>query len=361
MATKIKGIDISYCQKGLNLTKAVADGYKFAIIRISHGIKQDTEFENHIKSCIENKIPWGVYVYSEAMTVKEAQAEAQQCIKLLNGRLPEYPVFFDMEMSEQVDNLSTSDRTAICKAFCDTIKAAKLFPAIYANPTWLDYYYDKSELLKNYDFWLAHWVDDGKQAKYGQHIWQHGVVKIDGMDVDGNFCYINYPAKLRAYYKSVGNETLGATINENNSDKHTLSVGDIIKIKPKSKYYGIDTAIPTDISNRQWYVTSISGDRVVINKSVDGNYDGINSAVSLDDVMALQTPQAERISLKVGDIVRIKPNAKTYNGTNVHDWVLKLRFIVDSVSGNRIVINKSPDNASLAINTAFNANDLIKC
>ena len=64
---------------------------------------------------------------------------------------------------------------------------------------------------------------------------------------------------------------------------------------------------------------------------------------------------------KPGDIVRIKIGAKSYDGIAMSNWVYTKRFYVESVSKDRILLNKSPDDSVFAINTPFNKADLINC
>ena len=54
-------------------------------------------------------------------------------------------------------------------------------------------------------------------------------------------------------------------------------------------------------------------------------------------------PTSTNTTIKAGSIVSIKPNAKYYNGKDVPDWVNNRKWIVESVSGDRAVIDKSVD------------------
>lgn len=48
-------------------------------------------------------------------------------------------------------------------------------------------------------------------------------------------------------------------------------------------------------------------------------------------------------AIKTGDVVKIASNATYYNGGNIPSWVKNTNWIVYSVSGDRVVINKSQD------------------
>ena len=61
----------------------------------------------------------------------------------------------------------------------------------------------------------------------------------------------------------------------------TFAKGDLVEIKGTNYYSG--SKIPTWVRNTKWYVYSVSGNRVVINKSQDGKY-AIMSPVKASDL-----------------------------------------------------------------------------
>lgn len=61
---------------------------------------------------------------------------------------------------------------------------------------------------------------------------------------------------------------------------------------------------------------------------------------------------------KVNDIVRLKDGAVYYNGKTISSWVLAQEWIVSSVKGDRVVINKSTSTSS-AINSPIHQDNLI--
>lgn len=74
----------------------------------------------------------------------------------------------------------------------------------------------------------------------------------------------------------------------------------------------------------------------------------------LNLVKSYMTPAA---TIKAGDLVSIKAGAKYYTGKSVPSWVTNLKWYVDSVSGDRAVINKSEDGAYY-INSPINVSYL---
>lgn len=113
------------------------------IIRVGFSMKKDVTIDKFIADCKAYKIPYGFYWYSYAMSVDEAKAEAEKCIEVIKGLVPAYPVFFEMEEKRQIDGLNNKIRTDMAVTFCETIKKAGYTAEIYANPSFMECYYDK--------------------------------------------------------------------------------------------------------------------------------------------------------------------------------------------------------------------------
>ena len=195
---KIKGVDLSYCQEGISFPALKKAGVKFAIIRAGFSTKKDVTMDKFVADCKKYGIAYGFYWYSYAMSVKQAQAEAEKCVEVIKGLSPTYPVFFDMEEKKQIDGLNTGTRTNMAIEFCERIRKAGFKPGIYANPSFMENYYDKQRLVGKYDIWLAHWTnnpDRPSRYNYGQIMWQWGVDRIGGYDVDGDICFKDYSNK----------------------------------------------------------------------------------------------------------------------------------------------------------------------
>lgn len=70
-----------------------------------------------------------------------------------------------------------------------------------------------------------------------------------------------------------------------------------------------------------------------------------------------EKPDVSTSLVKEGDIVSIEPTATYYNGKDIPTWVEQKLWIVKSVKGDRVVIDKSVDGKS-AINSPVNVNFL---
>lgn len=240
MAVKNFGIDLSYANKINDYGALLASDYnghkiKYAILRLGYIGKVDTRFAEHY-AALSGKIPLGVYVYSYARTPEAAREEAQWALKQIKELNIEFPVIFDYEDSKVLSpKLSKAEYTAICKAFLDEIKAAGYYAMMYCNPSLIEMYADKAELLK-YPLWLAHYTDDGKQKQYGQKMWQFGTFKPAGAvgEIDGNYAY----------------EQLGRYIRENGLNKPII----------KYKVIGTKTVTKADLGKAQAQLIALGFD-----------------------------------------------------------------------------------------------------
>lgn len=189
---KIKGVDLSYCQEDISFPALKQAGVRFAIIRAGFSTKKDVTMDKFVADCKKYGIDYGFYWYSYAMSIEQAEAEAKKCISVIKELSPTYPVFFDMEEEKQIGDLNTDTRTKMAIAFCEKIRQAGFKPGVYANPSFMENYYDKSRIVGKYDIWLAHWTNSPNcpsKYNYGQTMWQWGVDRIGGYDVDGDICF----------------------------------------------------------------------------------------------------------------------------------------------------------------------------
>ena len=99
----IKGVDISYCQEGISFAALKKAGVKFAIIRAGFSTKKDVTMDKFVSDCKENGLDYGFYWFSYAISAKEAKKEADKCLEVIKGLSPTFPVFFDMELKEQIE------------------------------------------------------------------------------------------------------------------------------------------------------------------------------------------------------------------------------------------------------------------
>ena len=196
---EIKGIDVSTWNGNIDWQTVADYGMGFAILRITEtGNKTDGTFEQNYKGCTQHGIPVGVYKYSYAKSPAQAEQEAEVVLKVLNKRKLDFPVFYDLEWSEQ-RKLGSAAVEKIALAFLKKIQAEGYKVGIYCNVDW--YQNVLTAALKKYDCWIARYPlnDDGSiqerlRPDFGIG-WQYSSKgHVDGTDgnVDMNVFYKNY-------------------------------------------------------------------------------------------------------------------------------------------------------------------------
>ena len=193
-----KGIDVSKHQGVIDWDKVKASGQvDFAILRAGFGKESnqiDVQFARNYSECKRLGIPVGAYWYSYAKTAAEAEQEAAVCLSVLDGKQFEYPIAFDIEEKESLQNAD-----ALCQAFCSALESAGYYAAIYTFKSALESCIGDN-VKKRYDVFLSH-VDVSKSSyagNYGlwQYSWKGSVSGIVG-DVDLDYAYRDYPAIIK--------------------------------------------------------------------------------------------------------------------------------------------------------------------
>ena len=167
--TKV-GIDVSSYQGDIDW-KAVADSKNidFAMIRVGYRgygsegkLDTDSRYEDNLKGAQENKVPMGVYFFTEAINYDEGVEEANYVLSLIEDYNVTYPVVIDTEYvndsNARANDISNSDRTDAIVGFCETIKASGHTPMIYASRNWFVQNMD-IDRLGEYELWVAQYAN----------------------------------------------------------------------------------------------------------------------------------------------------------------------------------------------------------
>lgn len=188
-----KGIDVSRYQGNIDWEKVAEDDVEYAFIRLGirgyteGAIQEDSYFEANIKGARRNNIDVGVYFFTQATSVAEAEEEAQYVLDMIEPYKVDYPVVIDVEAvtnaNARTKDLTKEERTQYCIAFCEMIKNAGYTPMIYGNlktfMLMLDF-----EQLEDYDKWFAYY-DEQFYFPYEFKIWQYtDNGKINGIDTE---------------------------------------------------------------------------------------------------------------------------------------------------------------------------------
>lgn len=206
-------IDISAWQGNFSIANAVKNhGVKAVIIKIGGGdgkapFYKDSRFEDYYSQAKKIGIPVGCYFFGAATTTARAKQEADYWLGLMKGKQFELPVFYDVETKAQSD-LNKKALTNIINTVLDKVEAAGYFVGLYSSTSWYNSEFDKT-IPQKYASWVADWR--GKKPKIPAgcvHIWQTGLVRVNGIDVDGDLNYVeNYPEVI----KSLGLNGFGVT------------------------------------------------------------------------------------------------------------------------------------------------------
>lgn len=197
---EIKAIDVSSNQGKPDWAKVSNAGIKVAMLRIHERHGQDSSFEHNYKGCKSNGILIGGYKYSYALTPAQAVDEAEAVIEVLNGRGLDFPVFYDLEWSQQ-RSLGKQAIENIAVSFLTRIKKAGYKVGIYCNYDW--YKNCLSDALKQYDCWIANYpkkeLDNGTLQErlripvgVGWQYSEHGKVSGINGNVDMDVFYTDY-------------------------------------------------------------------------------------------------------------------------------------------------------------------------
>ncbi len=194
------GIDVSTHQKDIDWPAVAADGIDFAILRLGHrgytegGLFLDEAFEKNLQGALDAGLEVGVYFFSQAVTPREAEEEAEYVLDVLDGQALAFPVAFDWESipgdDARTDGLDGEGMTRCAAAFCRRIEAGGYRPAVYFNQTQGYLRYDLRELTK-YDLWLAEY-DTVPDFYYHFDLWQYSHTgRVDGIqgDVDMDLAF----------------------------------------------------------------------------------------------------------------------------------------------------------------------------
>ena len=194
-----KGIDVSAWQGTINWTKVAQAGVEFVFIRgayrgVSTGrIATDGRFTDYIRGAKAAGLKVGVYIFSQAITVKEAEEEAQYLLNLVKGYSIDLPLVFDLEhyTGGRFTNadLSKSDVTKLCLAFCRKIESAGYVSMVYSNPSMLNHDMNSDEIGR---LWLANFTTQTQYTGHAYEYWQcSDIGQVSGIDayVDLDFWF----------------------------------------------------------------------------------------------------------------------------------------------------------------------------
>jgi len=172
--TKI-GIDISHWQGDIDFKQVKASGVEFVYIRVGRGngigkeYVLDDKFKQNIEGFNKAGIPVGIYFYSYANSIKDAEKEAKWVLKQIKNYQVDLEIVFDWENwnSYQEFDLSFHQLTEVSNAFTKTVEKKGYKGMLYSSKNYLETIWYPVD----YAVWLAHYTEQTNyEGKY--KLWQ---------------------------------------------------------------------------------------------------------------------------------------------------------------------------------------------
>ena len=194
------GVDVSRYQGNIDFKKLKAAGVDYVIIRaafrgtaMSGNLVKDANVEKNYTGAKAAGLKVGFYLFSQANSVEEAEAEARFLLDIVKDWEVDLPLacdweYFDAETTPRVHGMTTRQITDCVKAFCEVIKAEGYYPMAHLrnnNNVFV-------EELASYGLWYADYVDH-LPTEYRVDMWQYSetgrVAGISG-NVDLNVIFL---------------------------------------------------------------------------------------------------------------------------------------------------------------------------
>lgn len=270
------GVDISRWQGEFDFERAVSEGIQFVIIKGGggdDGLYTDSQFNRNYNEAKAKGLPVGCYWFSKALTVEEAEMEAEYLYKnVIGGKQFELPIYMDVEHQSML--LIGKDKlTEVVTAFCERLEKLGYFAGIYSSKYYFNNYMNDDK-LQRFAHWVAQWEKQctyqGKENVLG--MWQFGgntnfIRKntVAGVVCDQNYMYIDYPSIIK-----------GARLNGFCEEIHNrpVEVGDKVILSKEATIYGKKERFADFVYNCELYVREINGERVVISTLASGDVTG---------------------------------------------------------------------------------------
>lgn len=200
------GVDISKEQDYVDFNELKRNGVDFVMIRLGQRgyetgeLSLDEYFADNMKRASEAGLDIGVYFFSQAITLEEAQEEAEFVVEALEGYELQYPVVFRMEelpgLDCRIESLEKMQRTNIAIQFIEIIEENGFMSMIYGDKEWLLQDLSIGSLI-GVDVWYAE-EGDLPDYPYEFTMWQYttsGSVPGIAGNANLNICFIDYSIK----------------------------------------------------------------------------------------------------------------------------------------------------------------------
>lgn len=203
------GVDLSKSNGTVDFEVLKAEGIDFVMLKLggrgyeSGLITLDDNFPKNMAKAAEAGLEVGVYFFSQAITVEEAEKEADFVIENLvpYQKQMTYPVVFDMEYvandEARIELTDEETKTEIADAFLTKIADAGYQPMIYGNKNWLLTAILPEKLLDEYPVWLSD-QSPVPDYPYDFKLWKYAAGEtIPGVEgtVDYTISFVDYTGR----------------------------------------------------------------------------------------------------------------------------------------------------------------------
>lgn len=199
------GLDLSAWQgTGVDFNAIKNAGYSYVILRAGTTKGKDTCFDTLYAKAKAAGLNVGAYYYSYATTVSQAAQDAENMLSWVQGKLFEYPLYFDYEDASQ-NNLSATTSKNICLTFMDRLANAGYLTGMYTG------YYKSttlpmSTICAKYESWIANYYDYTYQTlspsfsnRYGMYQYTDRKYVNGAGPYDANVAFKDYPSIVKQY------------------------------------------------------------------------------------------------------------------------------------------------------------------
>lgn len=176
---QMKGIDVSSYQGDIDFKQVKNSGIDFVIIKAGEWDHTVDKFEENYVAAKAAGLHVGFYWFCDGITLDEIEQEADACIKALEGKQFDFPIYMDLENQEQYD-LGKEFCSDAVRLFCGKLEKAGYYTGLYTSTSTLnDLITD--DIKKKYTIWVADWRGYcGYEGDYG--MWQYGAGYVPGIN-----------------------------------------------------------------------------------------------------------------------------------------------------------------------------------
>lgn len=175
------GIDVSEMQGVIDWKQVANDGIQFAFVRVGYrgttegGLFADARLDENLNGATSAGLQVGVYFYSQATSVEEAQEEADFVLSQLDCRKLDLPITFDHEKDTTVNargnDVDRNTLTAAALAFCQRVEQAGYRSMVYGNK--VDIARMNLDSLGNRPIWFAEYNALQPSGQFDFVLWQY--------------------------------------------------------------------------------------------------------------------------------------------------------------------------------------------